>query len=124
MIGCQASRGPWVVHSPALLPQPGSLAPHVPTPRRQGLHFLHQCMTPLPQCLGYTGERERACGTLPHLLECLPERGDRARCGQPGAATLRQAGLVVRGAAVPREKHHPLAQCRRPLLHLDFGVYV
>jgi hypothetical protein len=51
MIGCQASRGPWVVHSPALLPQPGGLAPHVPTPRRQGLHFPHQCVTPLPQCL-------------------------------------------------------------------------
>jgi hypothetical protein len=121
MIGCQASRGPWVVHRPAWLPQPGGLAPHVPTPCRQGLHFPHQCVTPLPQCLGGARELQQA---LPHLLERLPERGDRARCGQPGTATLRQAGLVVRGAAVPREKHHPLAQCRRPLLHLDFGVYV
>jgi len=56
MTVCQASRGPWLVNSPALLTQPGGLAPQVPTPRIQGLHFPQQCVTPLPQFLGCAGE--------------------------------------------------------------------
>jgi hypothetical protein len=95
----EASRGQRLVSAPDLRAPPGSLAP-------------------LPQCLACAGALRCRRGTPEHLLNNVPQCRDGARFTQPWAATLRQKRLVIGCGAIPREKHHPLAQRGRSLLQL------